>query len=307
MSALLLVGIGLVIVGVITLVVFPNRPGGEVAGAGIKITSTGAGLPVIGLGVIAVMLSSTIGANQPPPPAPTPTLALLPAVGPTITPTPSLPSPTPGQGTSLTELLLSSTPTRAAAPPRSSAAQVLLRDDFSNLDSGFTRGFTQPGVGGGGYVDGEYQLLVLTTGFGVPVWSSLNRSFDDFRMEIDARMEQATRDGAYGLTFRIQNTNDHYEFLVDPNKGGYSLSKQVFGQTILLANWAPSAAIRRGTIPNHLSVTARGNTIAVAVNGTHLATVTDNTFGRGLIGLVIRSWSDPFVADFANLVVYSAD
>ena len=59
MLALMIVGIGLVIFGALVLIKFPNRPGGKIAWGGIEISSVGAGLPLILLGVVCIMISDT--------------------------------------------------------------------------------------------------------------------------------------------------------------------------------------------------------------------------------------------------------
>lgn len=48
-----------VIFGALVLIKFPNRPGGKIAWGGIEISSVGAGLPLIFLGVVCIMISNT--------------------------------------------------------------------------------------------------------------------------------------------------------------------------------------------------------------------------------------------------------
>lgn len=93
MSITLIVGGLLVIFGLLVLLKFPDRPGGKVAFGKFEVSSTGAGLPLVALGVVCLL----VGARDPsggfwpfavgPPPTPT--------ASPSPTPTPSA-SPTPG-------------------------------------------------------------------------------------------------------------------------------------------------------------------------------------------------------------------
>jgi hypothetical protein len=57
MSALVVVGIALAAFGSLVLLKFPDRPGGKIAWRGAEVSSAGAGLPLIVLGVATVVLA----------------------------------------------------------------------------------------------------------------------------------------------------------------------------------------------------------------------------------------------------------
>lgn len=59
MSAVMIVGIGLIIFGALVLLQFPDRPGGKIVLGGMGISSRGAGLPLIVLGVGCILISGT--------------------------------------------------------------------------------------------------------------------------------------------------------------------------------------------------------------------------------------------------------
>lgn len=59
MTIAAIVGIGLLLFGATVLVVLPRRPGAKIAWHGFEISSTGAGLPLIFLGLIAVLSTTT--------------------------------------------------------------------------------------------------------------------------------------------------------------------------------------------------------------------------------------------------------
>jgi hypothetical protein len=66
MMILVIVGIALVGLGTLVLLKFPDRPGGKVAWHGFEVSSVGAGLPLIVLGVVAIVIAGPIqfsGAN----------------------------------------------------------------------------------------------------------------------------------------------------------------------------------------------------------------------------------------------------
>ena len=54
MLILLMVGLGLLIFGAFILLKFPHRPGGKIAIGSAEVSSVGAGLPLIFLGVLCV-------------------------------------------------------------------------------------------------------------------------------------------------------------------------------------------------------------------------------------------------------------
>jgi hypothetical protein len=60
MMVLVIVGIALVGLGALVLLKFPDRPGGKVAWHGFEVSSVGAGLPLIVLGVVAIAIAGPI-------------------------------------------------------------------------------------------------------------------------------------------------------------------------------------------------------------------------------------------------------
>jgi hypothetical protein len=57
---LVVVGIALVGLGALVLLKFPDRPGGKIAWHGLEVSSVGAGLPLIVLGVVAIVIAGPI-------------------------------------------------------------------------------------------------------------------------------------------------------------------------------------------------------------------------------------------------------
>jgi hypothetical protein len=71
--ALVTIGVLLIVFGGLVLLRFPDRPGGQIEFHGAKINSAGAGLPLIVLGLTAVVLAALSGGTQPQPTAAGPT------------------------------------------------------------------------------------------------------------------------------------------------------------------------------------------------------------------------------------------
>jgi hypothetical protein len=60
-TALLVVGIALVAFGALILLLFPDRPGGQIAWQGFQVSSIGAGLPIIVVGVVSIGFAGVRG------------------------------------------------------------------------------------------------------------------------------------------------------------------------------------------------------------------------------------------------------
>jgi hypothetical protein len=58
-TVLLVVGVGVVALGAFVLLLFPDRPGGKIAWQGVEVSSIGAGLPLIVVGIAAIAIASS--------------------------------------------------------------------------------------------------------------------------------------------------------------------------------------------------------------------------------------------------------
>ena len=54
-------GAALAVFGAVVLIRFPDRPGGRIAWRGLEISSTGAGLPIVVIGVGCLLLAALRG------------------------------------------------------------------------------------------------------------------------------------------------------------------------------------------------------------------------------------------------------
>lgn len=96
MLVLSIVGVALVALGALVLLKFPDRPGGRVAFGKTEVSSKGAGLPLVVVGVVCLVIGVRGGAfiTDGPPPTQTPTATPTATSTPTPTPTatPSAPA-----------------------------------------------------------------------------------------------------------------------------------------------------------------------------------------------------------------------
>ncbi len=94
MYVLLAIGIVLVLFGALVLVKFPNKAGGKVTFLGVEISSAGAGLPLVVLGVVTMTLAASLSNNGSPSPPrlgvqTQPTIASEPSFAPAPPPAPA--------------------------------------------------------------------------------------------------------------------------------------------------------------------------------------------------------------------------
>ena len=59
MTVLLIVGVAVVVLGAFILLLFPDRPGGKIAWQGAEVSSLGAGLPLIVVGIAAIAIAGS--------------------------------------------------------------------------------------------------------------------------------------------------------------------------------------------------------------------------------------------------------
>ncbi len=186
------------------------------------------------------------------------------------------------------EALLATAPETAATGAEGSLAFVL-RDDFSDPDSGWPTQSSDPSRRRVGYVAGEYEIVKVAGGPEAPFVRGADE-FGDFRYEIDLRLVAPTTD-AYGfLDFRRQTDGRHYSFVVDPNDGTFLLEREEPGGRTPLVPWTRSPAIQRGAATNRLAVEARGREMALFINDSEVARLSDDALAEGTIAFGVGSY-----------------
>ena len=60
-AVLIITGAAIGVFGAVVLIKFPDRPGGRIAWRGLEISSTGAGLPLVVIGVGCLLLAALRG------------------------------------------------------------------------------------------------------------------------------------------------------------------------------------------------------------------------------------------------------
>jgi hypothetical protein len=214
--------------------------------------------------------------------------AAAPSTGPQ--PTPARPAPT------------------AAAQPTPAGPKVLLVDNFDNPDSGF--GTRNNENYQRGYEAGNYVVRFKTRDAFFA--SGPVKDFSDFQLDVDCLVTTAVPVGACGVVFRWQDNSNSpgdswHKFQVDPGTG--TVRFVTLKDDIQVKNWlewVPNPAVAKGTLPNHLTVIAKGPQITLRVNNQQVGNFNDPTFSEGTIGLIAHGYTVPSEWHFANLRVTEA-
>jgi len=185
-------------------------------------------------------------------------------------------------------------------------AEPAFSDDFSHDDSGLTTD-EEDNRYDLGYVNGEYQISVLAES--LVVWSGYpDMEFDDFAVQVQARLVGGSRQGDCGLLIRVEPDNHEFYLFGITADGYYQIYKRSSDGWTELVGWRSSREINGDGEWDLLRVEASGSTISFLVNGEPLATVDDDSFSAGTIALYAQNYQDSHIhVAFDNLTVWTEE
>lgn len=151
------------------------------------------------------------------------------------------------------------------------------------------------------------QLLIELFDNNIMQFSTLpDQIFDNFILEVDARLLQGDLGNSYGVLFRMQDNTRFYRFEVTGD-GFFMVERRDgdAGWTRFVNEWTEHPAINQGlNSPNRLKVEARGQSISLYVNDILLHQFTDTAYASGTIALDAGTFVQPQVqVAFDNVVV----
>jgi hypothetical protein len=143
--------------------------------------------------------------------------------------------------------------------------------------------------------DGAYRMKAVDATRFVAVGVPMNQAFSDVIVSATFHKTGGGPGGGYGLIVRDQgpgprdgvNQQANAYILEAGDLGQFGIWRRDGDHWVDLVPWTVSPTVRPGGSPNDLSVTAQGSTLAFAVNGVQLASVQDDTFAAGGIGVFI--------------------
>ncbi len=187
--------------------------------------------------------------------------------------------------------------------------KVLYQDDFADPSTGWASITDADGITD--YDNGFYRIRVDTIGSdgnGMDMWSHPGQDLDgDISIEVDATKIGGPDDNDMGVLCRYSKENDafnFYYFLITSD--GYvaiAKMKESQSETISGKEMIASDAVKK-TGTNHIRADCVGNKLTLYVNGTRVASATDDEFTSGDIGLIAGTFETPGVdIHFDNFVV----
>jgi tetratricopeptide (TPR) repeat protein len=194
--------------------------------------------------------------------------------------------------------------------PTSSFASILTsitdkapnyEDDFSNLTSGWPTDRNSTG-NEYGYQDGSYLISAKNICYSVDL--PTYRVFSDFILEMDARFINLG-EGTASIFFR-NNDTAHYGANISP-LGWVNFHKNVNGVHIpLLETEVPESSFQPWNTPNHLTLVARQNRMAIYINGELVIALADTSSSQGTLSFGVCDDNDdnPLQALIDNLKIW---
>ncbi|PID87080.1 MAG: hypothetical protein CSA11_05385 [Chloroflexi bacterium] len=142
----------------------------------------------------------------------------------------------------------------------------------------------------GQVVDGVYDMLVEADD--ATIWTTAGQSFADGVYQVEATQVSGPDNNGYGMVFRLDDDkDDFYTFKISGD--GYVWIGRYHGggtevEPLISDHWFESPAVNKGADrTNVLRVNAEGGNMIFYVNDQEVGRVTDNTFSKGDIGLLV--------------------
>jgi hypothetical protein len=194
-----------------------------------------------------------------------------------------------------TETVISVPPTNTSAPlpsatvPASTTGEILLEDDFSGDSNWGTLSDTDSSVE---YQDNTLHMQVFRENF--VIWSTPNDAdYRNVHMEVTVNTNDTDPTTAFGFICAQQPKDWSFYYLAATPGGEYAIIKATDGESDLFltgdGQWATSNLITRNASSYRVGGECSNGRLTLYVDGKQIASVTDNTYGTGRVGLF--TWS----------------
>jgi len=145
----------------------------------------------------------------------------------------------------------------------------------------------------GEVLDGVYDFEIKADD--LTSWTTAGLDFADGWYEVEATQAGGPDNNLYGMLLRVDNeTDDFYSFQISGDGfvwiGRYENGGDGEAEPIVADWWFESAAVKQGRdLTNKLAVRAEAGNLIFYLNDQEVGRVTDNSFERGDIGLIVGS------------------
>jgi hypothetical protein len=171
-----------------------------------------------------------------------------------------------------------------ACTPSLPASTTLYKDNFSNSSSGWCVDSSNSSALD--YSGGEYVFKVNTANW--LVWCPYDQNFSDIHLEVTANDVGKTGDTVFGVICNDQKAsepvNEDFYYMGITSDGTYTIRLNKGGKDTVLAE-DKSSAIATDAISYTVGADCAGGNLSLYVNGTKIASATDNTYTSGYLGL----------------------
>jgi len=162
--------------------------------------------------------------------------------------------------------------------------------------------------------------LILEDDINELLWEPLpgNKTFSDFTLSVDAMLAQGDQTNGYGIYIRgssVQNAEmaTYYRFELYGD-GTYAIFKGALDANgnptnSKLVDYTPDPAIKKQGAINHVTITAKGSSLSLTVNGQMVKTITDSSYVSGAIAPFVSNMQNArpgAQARFSNLTISAA-
>jgi hypothetical protein len=147
------------------------------------------------------------------------------------------------------------------------------------------------------------------------LWEPLpgQRSYDDFKLFVDATLTKGDAGNGYGIYIRggsdaNSDLATYYRFALYGDRG-YAIFKGDANADAptKLVDWTPSTAIQGAGKVNHILITANGSALTLTVNGQELKTINDTSYTKGSVAFFVSNVTDAkpgAQVQFSNFGIY---
>ncbi|MGI9058847.1 MAG: DnaJ C-terminal domain-containing protein [Ktedonobacteraceae bacterium] len=179
-----------------------------------------------------------------------------------------------------------------------------LNDPLSQQDSSNWEVDTKNGGGGCAFTNGTFHANMPQAGFFASCFAQASH-YSNFAFQVQMNILKGDRGG---IIFRADSTNFKFYLLRLGQDGTYTLFLYVDnnGSHARLLVQGNTSAMHTGQNQNNtVAVVARNANLYLYVNQQYVASVSDNTFGSGQIGLFADDQKNPTEVAFSNLKIWT--
>jgi hypothetical protein len=179
-----------------------------------------------------------------------------------------------------------------------------LNDPLSQQDSSNWEVDTKNGGGGCAFTNGAFHASMPQAGFFASCFAQASH-YSNFAFQVQMNILKGDRGG---IIFRADSTNFKFYLFRVGQDGSYNLFLYVdnngnHARSLVQGN---TSAMHTGQNQNNtVAVVARNANLYLYVNQQYIASVNDNTFGSGQIGLFADDQKNPTEVAFSNLKIWT--